>query len=214
MTAKSLWLAHRRSPFEEIWFVDFEFISRAWRASRTCSACVHMSCAAGGTSSCGRTRLGPTPPYRTDDQACLSASPQMPNAPAISPWAGRCRARCSTCRRCSAAYINGRNAPAEGKGLIGALRHFGLDTVGEQIQGRHARPHPAGPPVQRRGERPDSRLLHVSDIDGLPALLEKLLDMPLRRPRHRLALGRVRRGVRGDGTSWRSDRHGDLPTCC
>jgi hypothetical protein len=72
------------------------------------------------------------------------------------------------------AYINGRVVPAEGKGLIGALRHFGLEAVDQKYKdAMRARI------LQGRPFTPEeiAQILEycLSDVTGLPALAEALL---------------------------------------
>ena len=58
-------------------------------------------------------------------------------------------------------YINGRKAPPEGKGLLGALSHFGLDTVGEKYKEAMRKRILQGRPFSPEEKVQNSRILHV-----------------------------------------------------
>ena len=65
-------------------------------------------------------------------------------------------------------------AAAEGKGLVGALRHFGLDTVGEKYKEAMRTRILQGRPYSAE-EIAQILEYCMSDVVGLPALLERLL---------------------------------------
>jgi hypothetical protein len=71
-------------------------------------------------------------------------------------------------------YINGRDPPAAGKGLIGALSHFGFDTVGEKYKEAMRRRILEGRPFTKEEI---IKILEYcfSDVVQLGPLLEKLL---------------------------------------
>ena len=71
-------------------------------------------------------------------------------------------------------YINGRNPPAAGKGLIGALSHFGFDTVGEKYKDAMRKRILEGRPFSPE-ERAKILDYCFSDVVQLGPLLEKLL---------------------------------------
>jgi DNA polymerase I len=114
-------------PFEEIWLHDFEFVSRPGeRPDVVCLAARELR--SGRTLRLWRDELGEQPPYRTDDGALfvnfvanaecachLALGWPLPvNVLDLSPAFRN--------------QTNGRYTP-EGKGLLGALRYFGLDTI-------------------------------------------------------------------------------------
>jgi len=71
-------------------------------------------------------------------------------------------------------YINGRVPPAAGKGLIGALSHFGFDTVGEKYKEAMRKRILEGRPFTKEEQE---KILDYcySDVVQLGPLLEKLL---------------------------------------
>ena len=117
-----------RRVSEEVWFVDFEFISRPGERPDVLCLCARVR--TGRRVQLWEDQLGPTPPYRTDDDAlfvCFVATAECACHLALGwPLPSKMLDLSPMFR----AYINGRDAPAEGKGLVGALRHFGLDTAG------------------------------------------------------------------------------------
>ena len=119
--------------FKQIWFVDFEFIAKPGEHPDVLCLCA-LELYSGQSFKLWEDQLGAVPPYRIDDGAvfvCFSAMaecgchlslgwPLPKNVIDLSPMF-----------RC---YINGRTPPAEGKGLVGALSHFGLNTIGENTR--------------------------------------------------------------------------------
>jgi hypothetical protein len=73
------------------------------------------------------------------------------------------------------AYINGRTPPAEGKGLIGALSHFGLSNIGGRRKDVMRTRIMRGRPFDLDEQSAISNYC-MSDIDGLSLLLPKLLS--------------------------------------
>ena len=131
-------------------------------------------------------QLGPAPPYRTDARAlfvCFAATAECACHLALG-WPLPSKVLdLSPMFRC---YINGRVPPPEGKGLVGALRHFGLDTAGEKYKEAMRTRILQGRPYSAE-EIAQILEYCMSDVVGLPALLERLL--PARRPGHRLHWG-------------------------
>ena len=162
------------AAFEEIWFVDFEFISRPGKHPDVLCLCAY-DLHTGKRIQLWENQLGPVPPYRTDAGAlfvCFAATAECACHLALGwPLPSKVLDLSPLFRN----YINGRTAPAEGKGLIGALRHFGLDTVGgkykEVMRTRilQGRPYSAEEIAQIQE-------YCLSDVIGLPALLEALLE--------------------------------------
>ena len=120
-------------PFEQIWFADFEYISKPGELPDVICLCAR-ELRSGQTIRLWRgdeTFWLELPPYRIDDQSSSSSAlslmlkclchltlgwPLPRNVLDLYPI--------------FRAYLNGRNPPAEGKGLVGALSHFGLSTTG------------------------------------------------------------------------------------
>ena len=159
-------------PFEEIWLHDFEFIPQPGeRPAVVCLAAHELR--SRRTLRLWRDELGEQPPYRTDDGvlfvsfvanaecACHLAMgwPLPANVLDLSPVFRN--------------LTNGRSTP-EGKGLLGALRYFGLDTISakhkEAMQKRVIR---GGPFTSE--EREQILKYCGSDIDALARLLPFLL---------------------------------------
>jgi DNA polymerase-1 len=159
-------------PFEEIWLHDFEFVPRP-------GECPDVVCLAARELRSGRTlclwrdKLGERPPYRTDrgvlfvnfvanaECACHLALgwPLPANVLDLSPAFRN--------------LTNGRSTP-EGKGLLGALRYFGLDTIDikykEAMQKRVMQGWPFTPE-----EREQILKYCASDTDALALLLPFML---------------------------------------
>ena len=160
-------------PFEEIWLHDFEFVPQPGeRPDVVCLAARELR--SGRTLRLWRDELGEQPPYRTDDGvlfvnfvanaecACHLALgwPLPKNVLDLSPAFRN--------------LTNGRYTP-EGKGLLGALRYFGLNTISstkhkEAMQKRVM----AGWPFTAE-EREQILTYCVSDIDALALLLPSIL---------------------------------------
>jgi hypothetical protein len=159
-------------PFEEIWLHDFEFVPQPGeRPDVVCLAARELR--SGRTLRLWRDELGEQPPYRTDkgvlfvnfvanaECACHLALgwPLPANVLDLSPAFRN--------------LTNGRHTP-EGKGLLGALRYFGLDTIStkhkEAMQKRVMDGWPFTPE-----EREQILTYCVSDIDALALLLPFLL---------------------------------------
>jgi DNA polymerase I len=160
--------------FEEIWFVDFEFISRPGEHPDVLCLCAHEA-RSGRHIQLWEDRISPTPPYRIDEKALFVAFvanaecnchlalnwPMPSKVLDLSPWF-----------RC---LINGDKVPPEGKGVIGALSHFGLDTVDQKYKDAMRDRILAGRPFSVE-EKAQILQYCMSDVVGLPALMERLLD--------------------------------------
>jgi DNA polymerase-1 len=163
-------------PFEQIWLADFEYISKSGELPDVICLCAR-ELRSGQTvrlwrdGETGRLEL---PPYRLDDEAlfvCFVANaeclchltlgwPLPRNVLDLYPV--------------FRAYLNGRTPPAEGKGLVGALSHFGPSTSGgrrkDAMRGRILQGRPFSAEEQKK-------ILDycMSDVDALVRLLPKLL---------------------------------------
>ncbi|MET4483146.1 DNA polymerase [Bradyrhizobium sp. F1.13.3] len=178
MTA-SAYLLNALAGFEEIWFVDFEFISKPGERPDVLCLCAH-ELRSGQCIQLWEDQLGEVPPYRIDKRAlfvCFAATAECACHLALG-WPLPARVLdLSPLFRC---HINGRVPPAEGKGMIGALRHFRLDAVsGKYKDAMRDRILKGRPYSQDEIARITEYCL--SDVVGLPALLEALLkQMPAR----------------------------------
>jgi hypothetical protein len=159
-------------PFEEIWLHDFEFVPQPGeRPDVVCLAARELR--SGRTLRLWRDELGKQPPYRTDDGvlfvsfvanaecACHLALgwPLPVNVLDLSPAFRN--------------LTNGRYTP-EGKGLLGALRYFGLDTISTKHKEAMQKRVMAGWPFAPE-EREQILTYCVSDIDALALLLPFIL---------------------------------------
>jgi hypothetical protein len=163
-------------PFEQIWFADFEFISKPGELP-------DVICLCGRELRSGQTvrlwRDGGTgqlelPPYRLDENAlfvCFVANAEcLCHLTLDWPLPRRVLDLYPLFR----AYLNGRNPPAEGRGLVGALSHFGLNTIGGRRKDAMRSRILQGRPF---GEDERERILGycMSDVDALIELTPKLL---------------------------------------
>jgi hypothetical protein len=88
-------------------------------------------------------------------------------------------------------YINGRKPPPEGKGLVGALSHFGLNTAGEKYKERCAAHH-ARAPIQPERDRAGHRVLLDRRHEMPAAEVPAGAYASSRHAGHHVALERVR----------------------
>jgi DNA polymerase family A len=159
-------------PFEEVWLWDFEFVSQPGeRPDVVCLAAHELR--SGQTLRLWRDKLGEQPPFRTDagvlfisfvanaECAChLGLGWPVPvNVLDLSPVFRN--------------LTNGRFTP-EGKGLIGALRYFGLDAIGSKQKDAMQKRVMQGWPFTPE-EREQILLYCYSDVDALVRLLPKVL---------------------------------------
>jgi hypothetical protein len=160
--------------YAEIWLFDFEFISKPGERPDVVCLVAH-ELTSGRSLRLWRTQLGAAPPYRTDkdvlfvcfvanaELAChLSLGWPLPvNVLDLSPEFRN--------------HINGRKAP-EGKGLLGALRYFNLDTISTQLKEDMRKRIMQGWPFA-----PEEILKILdyceSDVDSLEALLPQMLPI-------------------------------------
>jgi DNA polymerase-1 len=159
-------------PFEEIWLWDFEFVSQPGEHPDVVCLAAH-ELRSGRTLRLWRDELGERPPFRTDDDvlfvsfvanaecACHLALgwPVPANVLDLSPAFRN--------------LTNGRFTP-EGKGLIGALRYFGLDAIGSKQKDAMQKRVMQGWPFTPE-EREKILLYCYSDVDALVRLLPKIL---------------------------------------
>jgi hypothetical protein len=161
--------------FREIWLADFEFVPQPGELPDVVCLCAY-ELRTGRTLSLWRNQLDPLPPYHIDDNAlfvCFVANaeglchlalgwPLPANVLDLSP----------VFRNIS----NGRDTP-EGKGLIGAQRYYGLDTIAtkqkEAMQQRVIKGWPFTTEEQHR-------ILEycLSDVMALERLMAKLMAEP------------------------------------
>ena len=159
-------------PFEQIWFVDFEFISRPGERPDVVCLCA-KELRSGQTLRLWRDQLGATPPYRTDAKAlfvCFVANAECACHLALGWPLPEKILDLSPAFRC---VVNGRAVP-NGKGLLGALSYYDINSIGakrkDSMRARILQGWPFSPEEQEQ-------ILDycLSDIEALAALLLKLL---------------------------------------
>jgi DNA polymerase-1 len=158
-------------PFEQVWCVDFEFISAP--AQHPDVVCLCAKERSGQTLRLWRDQLGATPPYRIDPGAlfvCFAATAECACHLSLG-WDLPTRVLdLSPVFRC---LVNGRVVP-ERKGLLGALAYFGIDSIGAKRKDDMRKRIIEGWPFSPE-EREKILNYCLSDIDALALLLPKLL---------------------------------------
>ena len=177
MTATDL-IAWLLSLYDEVWLHDFEFISESGERPDVVCLVAH-ELRSGRTLRLWRDdldKLGKRPPYRTDDRvlfvnyvanaecSCHLALgwPLPTNVLDLSPAFRK--------------IANGRLTP-EGKGLIGAQRYYGLDTLGSKVKDAMRQRIMEGWPFTPEEQKQILKYCE-SDIDALRRLLPKILADP------------------------------------
>jgi DNA polymerase I len=159
-------------PFDEVWPFDFEFVSKP--GERPDVVClVARELRTGQALRLWRDQLSVRPPYRTDHRAlfvCFVANAECACHLALGwPLPARILDLSPIFRN----LTNGLSTP-EGKGLLGALRYYGLDTIGTKLKDdmrtRIIQGWPFTPDEQQR-------ILNycTSDVDALCRLLPRIL---------------------------------------
>jgi hypothetical protein len=163
-------------PFDEIWLHDFEFVSRPGEhPDVVCLAARELR--SGRTLRLWRDQLGPTPPYRIDSQVLFVnfvANAECACHLALGwPRPARVLDLSPVFRNLS----NGRYTP-DGKGLIGALRYYGIDVLSAKKKDAMQKRVMTGWPFTPQ-EREQILDYCVGDVDdGLCRLLPKILADP------------------------------------
>ena len=149
--------------------------SRSRVNTPTSSAWRRTNCAPGGRSGCGATSLGRAPPYRTDACAVCQFRSQrrmcLPSVARLAPAGTRARSQSGI------SQFYQRPLTPDGKGLLGALRYYGLDAIGakqkDAMQKRVMQGWPFTPEEQQQ-------ILDYcpSDVDALQRLLPKFWPSP------------------------------------
>ena len=160
-------------PFDQIWLHDFEFVPRPGEHPDVVCLAAH-ELRSGQTIELWRDALADSRHTAPIAGCCSSISLQTPSVPATWRSAGRCR-RMFDLSPVFRNLTNGRLTP-EGKGLLGALRYFGLDTITTKerrnAEARHGRA------VHTRGAATNSRFLSQRRLKTLGRLLPKILTDP------------------------------------
>jgi DNA polymerase-1 len=120
------------AAFEEIWLVDFEFVSKPGERPDVVCLVAH-ELRTGRTIRLRRDQMGASPPYRTDAGAlfvCFVANAELACHLALD-WPLPVNVLdLSPVFRC---IVNGRNTP-NGKSLLGALAYYCVDSIGAKLK--------------------------------------------------------------------------------
>jgi hypothetical protein len=159
--------------FDEIWLHDFEFVPQPGeRPDVVCLAAQELR--SGQTLRLWRNELKPRPPFRTDKRVLFVSF--VANAECACHLAlGWPRPACVL--DLSPVFrnlTNGRFTP-EGKGQLGALRYFGLDTMSAKQKDAMRKRIMAGWPFTPE-ERHQIQNYCADDVDDLRRLLLKILE--------------------------------------
>jgi DNA polymerase family A len=159
-------------PFEEIWLWDFEFVPQPGeRPDVVCLAAHELR--SGRTLRLWRDELGEQPPFRTDDDVlfvCFVANAECACHLALGwPVPANVLDLSPVFRN----LTNGRSTP-EGKGLIGALRYFGLDAIGIKQKEAMQKRVMKGWPFTAQEQEQILKYCY-SDVDALLRLLPKII---------------------------------------
>jgi DNA polymerase I len=159
-------------PFTDIWLHDFEFVPQSGAHPDVVCLAAH-ELRSGRTFRLWRDELGEHPPYRIDgDELFVSFFANAECACHLSlgwPLPANVLDLSPAFRN----LTNGRFTP-EGKGLLGALRYFGLDAIGAKQKDAMQKRIMQGWPFTST-EREQILAYCESDVDALERLLARLL---------------------------------------
>ena len=163
------------SLFDEVWLHDFEFVARPGeRPDVVCLAAHELR--SGQTLRLWRDQLGPDPPYRTDKRVLFISFVANAECACHLALGWRLPAKVLDLSPVFRNITNGCLTP-EGKGLIGALRWYGLDALDSKkkdaMRDRIIQGWPFTPEEQQQ------ILTHChGDVDSLLRLLPEILADP------------------------------------
>jgi DNA polymerase-1 len=160
------------SDFDDVLPVDFEFLVKPGERPDVLSLAWHEQ-STGITRSVWRSELGAEPPYRTDDRVlfvCFVANAELGCHLSLN-WPLPKHVIDLSCefRR----ITNGRTVPA-GKGLLGAMAYYGLDSIGSKRKDAMRERIKMGWPFTME-EREEILRYGASDVDAMVRLLPKML---------------------------------------
>jgi DNA polymerase I len=159
-------------PFEEIWLHDFEFVSQPGEHPDVLCLAAH-ELRSGRTLRRWRDDLGEQPPYRTDRDVLFVSFVANAECACHLALGWPLPARVLDLSPAFRNLTNGRSTP-EGKGLIGALRYFGLDAIGTKQKDAMQKRVMAGWPFTAE-ERRQILAYCYSDVKALLLLLPHVL---------------------------------------
>ena len=159
-------------PFEEIWLHDFEFVSQPGERPDVVCLIAH-ELRSGRTLRLWRDELRKDPPYRTDRGVLFVSFVANAECACHLALGWPLPARVLDLSPAFRNLTNGHSTP-EGKGLLGALRYYGLDAIGtkqkDAMQKRVMQGWPFSPE-----ERRQILVYCESDVDALRRLLTCML---------------------------------------
>jgi DNA polymerase-1 len=162
-------------PFDQIWLHDFEFLSRSGeRPDVVCLAARELR--SGQTLQVWRDALGRQAPYRTDSKVLFISFVANAECACHLSLGWLMPARILDLSPVFRNLTNGRFTP-DGKGLIGALRFFGLDAIATKKKDAMQKRVMAGPPFTPE-EQQQILAYCLSDVESLERLLPKILTDP------------------------------------
>ena len=162
-------------PYDEIWLHDFEFVPQPGEhPDVVCLAARELR--SGQTLRLWRDQLGPLPPYRTDKRALFVSF--VANAECACHLSLRwpMPARVLDLSPVFRNLTNGRHTP-DGKGLLGALRYYGLDALPAKQKDAMQKRVMQGWPFTPK-EKQQILDYCLSDVKSLERLLPKILTDP------------------------------------
>src|SRR5262249_22709988 len=160
-------------PFEEIWLHDFEFVpQRGERPDVVCLAAHELR--SGRTLRLWRDELGDQPPYRTDKGALFVSFVANAECACHLALGWPLPANVLDLSPVFRNLTNGHYTP-EGKGQLGALRYFGLDTMSAKKKDAMRKRIMAGWPFTPE-ERRQIQDYCADDVNDLWRLLLKILE--------------------------------------
>jgi hypothetical protein len=162
-------------PFQEIWLHDFEFIARPGEHPDVVCLAAH-ELRSGRTLRLWRDQLGLLPPYRTDRGVLFISFVANAECACHLPLGWPLPAKVLDLNPVFRNLTSGRFTP-DGKGLLGALRWYGLDAIATKQKDAMQKCIMAGWPFAPE-ERQRILAYCASDVDALLRLLPKILAEP------------------------------------
>jgi DNA polymerase-1 len=162
-------------PFDEVWLHDFEFVSQPGeRPDVVCLAGYELR--SGRTIRLWRDELSAHPPYRTDRGVLFVNFVANAECACHLSLGWPLPAKVLDLNPAFRNLTNGRSTP-EGKGLVGALRYYGLDSIGTKRKDAMQKRVMQGWPFTLE-ERQQILAYCGTDVDALQRLLPKVLSEP------------------------------------
>jgi hypothetical protein len=162
-------------PFQEIWLHDFEFVAQPGEHPEVVCLVAH-ELRSGRTLRLWRDQLGPHLPHRTDREALFVNFVANAECACHLALGWPVPANVLDLSPAFRNLTNGRLTPG-GKGLVGALRWYGLDSIGAKQKDAMQKRVIQGWPFTAEEQQ---QILDycASDVDALQRLLPKILAEP------------------------------------